>query len=218
MTNLLAKRFSELETQLKEVEATKRQGEGVGGRPKHYVDGQLLLNWKVKVKNLLSKACGLDSEHYKHFELAEKGNYHTTNYDILRRLEAVFLAAKEDFEGGYLATLRGIVQAELFDSELDQAAELLRNGYKSAAAVAAGVVLEATLRELCARLGIGIGKLDKMNADLVKGGAYSALVQKKVTWLAHIRNSAAHGKPEDFTENDVQTMLEYIQRFAADHL
>ena len=160
----------------------------------------------------------MDSEHYKYFELAEQGSRYQTNYDILKRLKAVFLAAKEDFEGGYLATLRRIVQAELFDSELDQASELLRNGYKSAAAVVAGVVLETTLRELCARMGIGIGKLDKMNAELVKGGAYNVLVQKKVTWLAHIRNSAAHGKPDDFTEKDVQAMIEDIQRFAADHL
>ncbi|EGH05545.1 hypothetical protein PSYAE_27014, partial [Pseudomonas amygdali pv. aesculi str. 0893_23] len=72
-----------------------------------------------------------------------------TNYGILKQLRAVFLAVKEDFEGGHLNSLRNLVQAEVFTSELDQAEELLKSGYATAAAVIAGVVLETTLRDLC---------------------------------------------------------------------
>ncbi|MHC8349823.1 hypothetical protein ACYZT7_10720 [Pseudomonas sp. RT4P38] len=60
--------------------------------------------------------------------------------------------------------------AEVFGSELEQANELLAAGYASAAAVAAGVFLETTIRNLCIDHEIEHGKLDKMNADWPKCG------------------------------------------------
>jgi hypothetical protein len=54
-----------------------------------------------------------------------------------------------------------------------------------------------------------------MNADLAKAGAYNSLVQKRITALAAIRNSAAHGRPQDFTKDDVAAMITDVERFAA---
>lgn len=166
---------------------------------------------------MLAKVCGEESQHFRQFEKNEYGSY-STNYKDLQRLKAVFLAAREDFEGGYLSSVRTLVQAEVFDSELEQAEELLKGGYVTAAAVIAGVVLETALRELCDQASIPYGKLDKMNVDLVKVGIYNKLVQKRITAHADIRNSAAHGKPEEFTEQDVSAMLQEVGKFLADHL
>jgi len=52
-----------------------------------------------------------------------------------------------------------------------------------------------------------------MNADLAKAGIYNKLQQKRITALADIRNSAAHGKPEEFSEDDVKRMIEEIEQF-----
>jgi hypothetical protein len=41
---------------------------------------------------------------------------------------------------------------------------------------------------------------------------------KRVTALAGIRNSAAHGKPNEFTDAEVKTMIEDIERFLAQYL
>jgi hypothetical protein len=71
------------------------------------------------------------------------------------------------------------VQAEVFESELDQSKELQSASYKVAAAAIAGVVLETTLRQLCTDRGITFGKLDKMNADLAKSGVYTVLYKKE---------------------------------------
>lgn len=128
------------------------------------------------------------------------------------------MAAKEDFEGGYLNSVRNLVQAEVFDNELDQAKELLSSGYASAAAVIAGVVLETTIRNLCSDHNIPLGKLDKMNADLTKQGIYNSLIQKRITALAGIRNSAAHGKTEEFNKDDVNSMINEIERFVSSTL
>ena len=57
-----------------------------------------------------------------------------------------------------------------------------------------------------------------MNADLAKVGVYNKLIQKRITALADIRNSAAHGKPEEFSEADVDSMIDEVTRFVAEHL
>lgn len=216
-TALLLKRFDELLDQLKAVEATKerRSGSFVEG---DYVENNLLINWRLKARNLLSLACGENSEHYRTFVKLEEGRSYATNYQIMLELKSAFEAAREDYEGGYCNSLRNLVHAEVFGIELEQASELLRAGYKTPAAVVAGVVLETTLRGLCAKHGIDTGNLNKMNADLAKVGQYNLLVQKRVTALADIRNNAAHGHPDKFSDIDVREMIAQVETFVADQL
>lgn len=211
------RRFDELLTQAEAIEAgktTERTEYGVGT----YVDQTALLNWQVKVRHLLSSVCGPDSQHFIIFLEAEKPTPYTTNHELFQRMNAVFLAAKEDYEGGYLHTIRNLIQANVFASELEQAEELLASGYYTAAAVIAGVVLETRLRQLCEDRGISTGKLDKMNADLAKADVYNKLAQKQITALADIRNSAAHGETGRFGPNDVTNMLRDVQNLLADRL
>ncbi|RYF09401.1 MAG: DUF4145 domain-containing protein [Oxalobacteraceae bacterium] len=115
-------------------------------------------------------------------------------------------------------SVRSMVQAEVFSNELDQASELMKGGYITAAAVIAGVVLETTLRRLCEDAQIEPGSLNKMNADLSKSGTYNLLVNKRITALADIRNNAAHGHPDKFTKADVADMIIKVEAFVADHL
>lgn len=218
MTQLHHKRFGELSDQLQSLIDSKRPYTNSFGRQCHEIDSDALIEWSVKARNLLSKVCGPESEHYRSFLENEKTVSYDLYLDKLMRIRAVFLAAKEDFEGGYLRSVRTLVQAEVFDSELEQARALFKGGYVTAAAVISGVVLETTLRELCDRTGIPHGKLDKMNADLAKAGVYNRLVQKRTTALADIRNSAAHGKPEEFSDADVESMIKDVERFIAEHL
>lgn len=220
--SLLSRRFNELKEQLSAVEATKRNHYSAGGLYSppstiENVDSNALLNWKVKAKSLLAQACGSTSIHYNTFLAVEKSAY-SGSLNRLKAFESVFLAAQEDFEGGYLRSVRSLVEAEVFSSELDQARELLSAGYKSPAAVVAGVVLETHLRKLCEDKSIAIGKLDKMNADLCKAGVYNLLTQKRITAIADIRNNAAHGHPDKFNETDVSDMIAFVENFIADQL
>ncbi|EJB1758246.1 TPA: DUF4145 domain-containing protein [Vibrio parahaemolyticus] len=217
MNKKLAQRFNELKDQLEAIEQTKHMAEGFYGNST-YVDDELLTSWKVKVKNLLVTACGESSQHFIAFVKSEEYQSMESNYDVKKRLGAIFDAAKEDFEGGYLSSLKQLVQAEVFESELDQAQELLDSGYKLASAVIAGVVLETALRDLCSSNKIAHGKLDTMNSQLTKAGIYSKLQQKQITAIADIRNSAAHGKPELFSEQDVKNMIRDIEAFLINHV
>jgi hypothetical protein len=209
-------RFSELIGQLAVVEKTKthKSSQYSSG---DYVDAGLFLNWKVKARNLIAMACGENSEHYKQFLVSDDPKNHRTNYLKLLDLKAVFLAAQEDYDGGYFNSVRNLVQAELFENELEQAEELCAKGYLSAAAVVAGVVLETKLRRLCSDNNITVGKLDTMNSALTKAEVYTLSVQKRITALADLRNNAAHGHPENFKKDDVSDMITYVQRFICDY-
>lgn len=217
MLDRYLQRYEDLNTEAETVLTSKHYVQNSFGSGE-YVDQNILDEWRIKVKNLLSKSCGLDSEHYKEFVTGEKPHGFESNLSQFKRLKAVFNAAKDDFAGGYLISIKSLVQAELFDSELEQAKELLNSGYQLAAAVIAGIVLETALRDLCDRNNIPHGKLDKMNADLAKIGFYNKLQQKRITALADIRNCAAHGKPEEFNQEDVILMISDIERFLANYI
>ena len=184
MGDLIKRRFDKLEHQAETLISTKN-ARYLPQSGYDQVDQSLLINWIVKVKNVLVKACGIDSQHFMNFTQAESPKSFQGSYPRFEAMLAVFRAAKKDFEGGYLVSMRGLIQAEVFDSELEQASELLRRGYDVAAAVIAGTVLETALREFCIRNQIPPGKLDKMNANLTK-----VITQKRITHLAAVRNSA----------------------------
>jgi hypothetical protein len=213
MADKVANRFQELVEQADHVAATANQHGTI-----RVVDSEVFITWKVKVKSLVSRVCGGESQHFIHLIQAENSSPYTAQYDNFSAMKAVLLATKDDYEGGHLSTLRTLVQAEVFDSELEQASELLRSGYKTAAGVIAGTVLETSLRELCTRNSLPHGKLDRMNADLAKQGLYNANMAKRITALAGIRNSASHGKPDEFTDAQVKAMIEDIERFLAQYL
>jgi hypothetical protein len=214
MINKLSQRFDELSEQAKTIaEQTPRGQVAYDDNSDRELSIEILLNWRTKAGSLLLTACGPNSEHYKTFLVHEASKHPRTNFMTFSRLQSIFEAAHEDFDGGYLLSVRSLVQAEVFVSELEQASELLEKGYKLPAAVIAGTVLETHIRTLCERHQIPHGKLDKMNADLVKAGVYSLLKQKRITSLADIRNNAAHGKPDEFTVDDVKAMISEVERF-----
>lgn len=219
MGDIYKQRFQELQSQMEDLHASQTT-EYNSFREKSVTDinSNSLLEWSVKAKSLLSKSCGQESEHYKEFIENDNTGIYGTYLATLERLRAIFLAAKEDYEGGFLKETRLLIQAEVFDSELEQAQSLLKAGYKSPAAVVAGVVLETSIRELCDQHSLTYGKLDRMNSELAKAGVYNKLQQKRITALADIRNSAAHGKPEEFNEQDVQDMIRDVERFIMEHL
>ncbi|QXI10915.1 DUF4145 domain-containing protein [Pseudomonas zeae] len=218
MNKKISERFESLMNEVNAIETAKvkvASDYGDGWR----IDHDALLSWRVKAKNIIIQVCGEASQHFVEFVHSEKLNgLGDGYYKALKRTRAVLGAAKDDFEGGYLTSIKALVQAEVFDNELEQAEELLTSGYHVAAAVIAGVVLETGLRELCDRSTLEHGKLDKMNADLAKAGTYNKLQQKRITALADIRNNAAHGKSSEFSADDVRSMIKEVEQFLAQHL
>lgn len=214
--NLLSKRFTELLNEADVILAShKMEYSEFFQKQRPQVDGNKFLGWQLKATNAIEKTAGIDSAHARQFAEAGKHDF-DTNFDLLQRQRAVLEAVKDDHDGGYLSSARSLARAEVFDTELELAQELLRQGYKLPSAVVARTVLETALRGLCDLHGLPVGKLDVMNASLTKQQVYSVMVQKKVTWLADIGNSAAHAKPEKFSEQDVAEMIDGVTKFIAD--
>ncbi|QDU58866.1 DUF4145 domain-containing protein [Aeoliella mucimassa] len=113
-----------------------------------------------------------------------------------------------------------LVHAEVFSDELEQADHFLASGYKTPAAVTAGVVLETTLRKLCEQTDNveASEKLNKMNDDLAKANVYNKMRADQVRAWAKIRNSAAHGHPGEFEDGDVKLMIQGVRDFVANQL
>ena len=218
MSQKILKRYEQLITESSSIKAlSKKEHSQYGGSYDTLGsegDAQYL-EWQVKVKNLLLLSCGENSIHYKDFIQAGEVQSYDTNPRVIKRLTPILMAAYDDFKNGFLNSFKQIVQAEVFDSELEQARSLLNSGYKNSSAVIAGVVLETAIKELCVNNGIELEKkkLTRLNEDLAKAGVYNALQQKLITAMADIRNNAAHGDYDQFTKEDVIRMIEDIERF-----
>ncbi len=109
MNKVFKQRFDEIEAQAIQVEASRETHHNDMFGSNEYIDDDLLLDWKVKVKNLLLKVCGKESQHLQQFEKDEEVIGYATNYRAFKRLKAIFLAAKEDFEGGHLSSMKTLV-------------------------------------------------------------------------------------------------------------
>lgn len=180
-----------------------------------FINVQLANQWLTSCLSLFSRVFGEDGAHYQRIS-AQFTAY--PKWSNVEQAFGVLLAAKEDFESESIFSVRKLVEAELFDEFLEQAEHLLKAGYFQPAAVVGGSVLEDGLRKLCQANSVMVPnnpKLDWMNAELAKLGIYSKLMQKKITSIADLRNSAAHGKWNDFEKSDVESMLRDIRDFMA---
>ena len=213
-TTDLIKRVDQLLAQGAAVLATKHGGEM--GRDVNY---DAIKGLRTAVLSFVQRVYGKDHPHYKAFDSVVRGQYSTDAEAAISILRAI----KDEIEGGWLFTMRGLITSEVFSDFLEMAEHFLTQGYKDPAAVMAGSVLEEHLRQLCTTNGIAVEvetaervtlkKADRMNSDLAKAEVYNKLDQKAVTnWLG-IRNSAAHGKYDEYTSEQVKLMLQGINDF-----
>jgi len=122
-----------------------------------------------------------------------------------------------EIDSSWLWTTHGIATAEIYGDFLEMAEELLDSGYKDAAAVIIGGVLEEHLRRLCKKNGISTTtvrdgkpcpkKADSMNADLFNSSVYDKLDHKWVTTALDLRNKAAHGLYDQYDKDWVRSIL-----------
>jgi hypothetical protein len=137
-------------------------------------------------------------------------------------LRGILKALRTDYEQGYLQSVIELVHADIFADFVEMAECLVKKGYKDAAAVVTGSVLEAHLRTLCGKHSISVGKpdgspkkADSLNSELAAASVYSKLDQKSVTAWLDLRNKAAHGQYSEYTDEQVSLMLQGVRDFAS---
>lgn len=163
---------------------------------------------------------------------APPGSHHKRNLDQVLsqtgyasihvlRLKGALLALRREYELGHLQTFAELIHADTFADFLEMASHLLEQGYKDAAAVIVGSVLEQHLRKLGGKNAIPVEingkpkKADLLNAELAGASVFSRLEQKNVTSWLGLRNAAAHGEYADYTGEQVRLMVDGVSNFAA---
>ena len=141
------------------------------------------LKFRIETQNLIRRVCGENSDHY--LEVKRIADDETTGYDgyFFYLIVAALEASYTDYKEGLLFDLRSLVAAELLGDILDQAKYLVDENYYVAAASLAGAVLEDSLRKLSQRHKLPvptITRIDSLNVELAKAGAYNTHVQKKI--------------------------------------
>ena len=127
-----------------------------------------------------------------------------------RQQLAIVKSVKARFDSS-LFDIRQLVQADLFDSELDGAKELAKHKFTRAAGALAGVVLERHLAQVCDNHAVRVTKKAPGIADLndaLKAANVIAVPQWRfVQHLADIRNLCDHNKMSEPTAEQVDDLV-----------
>ncbi|MDO8616821.1 MAG: hypothetical protein Q7T33_13960 [Dehalococcoidia bacterium] len=130
--------------------------------------------------------------------------------------QLAILASAEARLGDILANIREVLQADLFDSELDAARHLLTNGYDRAAGAVAGVVLEGHLAQVCGNHGVVIRKKDAHISDfndaLKKADVLDVTQWRGIQRLSDIRNLCDHKKQREPTPDEVDELISRVDK------
>jgi hypothetical protein len=128
---------------------------------------------------------------------------------------AILQSVKARFESS-LFDIRQLVQADLFDSELDAAKELLRQKFTRAAGALAGVVLERHLAQVCENHSVKIAKKDPgisdLNDALKKATVLDVSQWRFMQHLGDIRNLCDHSKKVEPTAEQVDDFISGVMK------
>ena len=127
-----------------------------------------------------------------------------------RQQLSIVKAIRERFQST-LFDIRQLAQADLFDSELDAAKELVKNKFTRAAGIVAGVVLERHLKEVCANHGLNLRKkapqISNLNDDLKDADVIDIPQWRSIQYLGDLRNLCAHDRRSEPTQGQVEELL-----------
>lgn len=134
----------------------------------------------------------------------------------MKQQVAIVKAVSARFESS-LFDIRQLVQADLFDSELESALELLKSGFVRAAGAVAGVVLEKHLGQVVQNHNIATRKKNPSISDfndlLKNDDVLDTPAWRQIQRLGDIRNLCDHSKDREPTKDEVQELINGVEKF-----
>ena len=150
----------------------------------------------------------LDQKRFNDFEVI------TRRFNTQRK---ILESAKNRFESS-LFDIKKIVQADLFDSEIGAAKELLKKGFLRGAGAISGVILEKHLNEVCNNHNLQIGKKNPAIADyndlLKTNDVIEIQSWRFIQCLADIRNLCDHNKDREPTKDEVNELIIGVEKIS----
>lgn len=127
----------------------------------------------------------------------------------------IVISIKSRFESS-LFDITQLVQADLFDSELDKAKELNKHKFERAAGAIAGVVLERHLKQVCQNHNISISKknptINDLNELLKNNNVIDTPQWRFIQHLGDIRNLCDHNKEKSPTQENVTDLIVGVEK------
>jgi len=132
---------------------------------------------------------------------------------LLAQQIAIVEAIKRRFESS-LFDIKQLVQADLYDSELDTARGLLKAGFSRAAGAVSGVVLEGHLKQVCDNhtLPKKSGTISVLNDALKAANVIDLSQSRHIQFLGDIRNKCGHKNSTDPTSSEVADLIEGVEK------
>ena len=186
--------------------------------------GPLFSRFRAQSLSFINDLYGTSKPYYSEFEITCRKH----GENDVKNCKGILTAIRQDIDNGYyLATLSGLVLAEIFSNYLDMANYYLDENHKDAAAVIIGSTLENHLRSLSTKnipppqvtsnTPITPKTANALNDDLYKAKVYDKVNHAMVGSWVKIRNEAAHGNYQVITKQQVELMLTGVRQFVASH-
>jgi len=128
---------------------------------------------------------------------------------------SILKSAESRFESS-LFDIKQLVQADLFNSELDAARELNKKGFMRGAGAIAGVVLEKHLSQVCENQKLKITKknptINDFNQLLKDNDVIDIPTWRFIQHLADLRNLCDHDKKRDPKKEEIEELINGVEK------
>jgi len=115
-----------------------------------------------------------------------------------------------------LYDIRQIVQADLFNSELDASRELVKKGFLRGGGAMAGVVLEKHLEQVAKNHNLSLRKkhptISDWNDFLKEKDIYQVKTWRWIQRLGDLRNQCDHKKDKDPTKDELEELISGVEK------
>lgn len=146
------------------------------------------------------------------------GTIKASRKDAITKMETQFLilkSAAEKFKSS-LFDIKEILQADIFDTELESAIELNKKGFCRAAGAVTGVILEKHLSHICKQHNLksrkGHPTISDLNQLLKDNNTIDTATWRFIQHLGDIRNLCDHAKDKEPTKNDVDEFIKGVDK------
>jgi len=211
LDQLIQNRFNELEQMAYQVQM-QQDGSGMD-----YVESLGWQKWTTSVLNLLKNAFGVDSVHFKNLKkLYENPHAHLHELEAAR---GVFLAAKEDFEGGYVRSFESAISGEILGDFVALAKQAISEGHNDVAAVLACAALEDALKRYARahKLDVDNEVMQKVVSAIKSKGLVTGAQKSLLDTMPKIRDYAMHANWGKLTSADVNGVIGFVDQFLLTH-
>jgi hypothetical protein len=212
------KRFDELAQEFTELARLDRDG-----YPRDDAHAAQYVGWMAAAGNVIELICPSPHASYRRSteRIVEQMSQRPSLANVFAaQLSSLLGQLRNDAQKGLIGSVARAAQAETLDDLLDQAALYAKERRKEGAGVLATAVFEDAIRRIVrATGGDDEGKtLEPLINALVESNTITRIVAKRCKAAAGVRNSALHARWDEFTLDDVNSVIALTRELLAEHL